>query len=132
VVDASMALAWAMPDERSEAALQTLLDIRFDDIVVPSHFRAEVANGLKMGEPRRISHAEIAQFVQQLRALSIVVDHDGGEQVFERVLPIAREHNLTVYDALYLELAERRGLELASFDGDLVAAARKVGLKVLP
>jgi predicted nucleic acid-binding protein len=132
IVDASVALAWAMPDERGEAAIEILDAVQNDVVVVPGHFRAEVANGLKIGEPRRISEAEIAQFVRQLCKLEIAVDHEGSEQVFERVLPLAREHKLTVYDALYLELAERRGLTLASFDGALLAAARKAGVTVLP
>jgi len=43
--------------------------------------------------------------------------------------PASRRFRLTLYDAAYLELAQRRSLPLASLDEDLCAAAR--GLDVL-
>jgi predicted nucleic acid-binding protein len=45
------------------------------------------------------------------------------------VLSLARSHNLSAYDAVYLELALRRGLPLASLDGGLKAAAKAVGVQ---
>jgi predicted nucleic acid-binding protein len=132
IVDASVALAWAMPDEQSVEALHLLEAMQGDRVVVPAHFRTEVANGLKVSEPRRITQSEIAQFVEQLDSLTLEIDYVGSDEVFVRVLPLAREHGLTVYDALYLELAQRRGLKLASFDRDLITAAKNVGVEVLP
>jgi len=58
-------------------------------------------------------------------------DGEGAAHALARILPLARAHQLTVYDALYLELAGRRGLPLATRDGDLSGAARSVGLEVL-
>ncbi len=43
---------------------------------------------------------------------------------------LARAHNLSAYDAAYLELASRHGLPLASLDGKLKAAATAVGIPV--
>jgi predicted nucleic acid-binding protein len=65
--------------------------------------------------------------------LEIEVDQaeDGALLAFDRILPIARAHRLTVYDALYLELAGRRGLPLATLDRELAAAARSVGIEIL-
>jgi predicted nucleic acid-binding protein len=45
---------------------------------------------------------------------------------------VARAQNLTTYDAAYLELAMRRGLPLATRDRPLKAAAKRVGVKILP
>jgi len=39
------------------------------------------------------------------------------------VLRLARAHRLSVYDAVYLELAQREGLPLATLDADLRKAA---------
>jgi predicted nucleic acid-binding protein len=47
------------------------------------------------------------------------------------VLRLARQHHLSVYDAAYLELAQREGLALATLDGDLAKAARKEKVAIL-
>jgi predicted nucleic acid-binding protein len=46
------------------------------------------------------------------------------------VLALARSHNLTGYDAAYLELVLRTGRELATFDRQLADAVRKAGARV--
>ena len=43
-------------------------------------------------------------------------------------LRLAREHDLTFYDASYLWLAQDRDADLISLDGQLVRAARRLGL----
>jgi predicted nucleic acid-binding protein len=45
-----------------------------------------------------------------------------------RLSELAAAHDLSVYDAAYLELAERRGLVLGCKDGPLRAAARRAGV----
>jgi predicted nucleic acid-binding protein len=44
------------------------------------------------------------------------------------VMELARRHRLSFYDAAYLELALREALTLATFDGDLIVAARAEGV----
>src|SRR5215470_900186 len=46
--------------------------------------------------------------------------HAGGK----RVLRLARTHRLKVYDAAYLELAQRHRVELATLDAGLMEAAQ--------
>lgn len=48
-----------------------------------------------------------------------------------RLHNLAREHGLSAYDAAYLELAQRRGFELATLDAKLARAARKMGIRVV-
>ena len=48
-----------------------------------------------------------------------------------RVVAFARRHRLTAYDALYLELALRRGEGLTSLDAALIRAAEAKGVRVL-
>jgi predicted nucleic acid-binding protein len=43
-------------------------------------------------------------------------------------MPLVRRYRLTAYDAAYLELALRRGLALATFDTDLIAAAQDAAI----
>jgi predicted nucleic acid-binding protein len=45
-------------------------------------------------------------------------------------LHLADRFRLTLYDAAYLELAQRRKLPLATLDQELRAAAQAVGTKI--
>jgi PIN domain len=49
-----------------------------------------------------------------------------------RILALARRHGLSSYDATYLELAQRLGAALASFDRQLNQAARAIGVALYP
>lgn len=132
VLDASMALAWHFPDESSSRALAVEALSDTHEIVVPRHWYAEIANGLLFGERRPgTSPEERARFIRRLGTLEIAIDVIEPEQGFERILPLARAYGLTVYDTFYLELAGRRGLPLASFDKNLNAAARRVGIALV-
>jgi predicted nucleic acid-binding protein len=131
VVDASIMLAWYFEDENNPPP--SLLDkLVREDVVVPSHWQTELANGVVVAERReRIKVAEIGRLFETLEALSIEVDDEGASNALARILPLSRAHGLTAYDTLYLELAERRGLPLATRDSDLADAARAVGVEVL-
>jgi hypothetical protein len=67
-----------------------------------------------------------------LAALPIHVDPVSPEPVLEAVIPLASEHGISVYDAMYLELALRLGLLLATFDCKLAAACGAAGAQTLP
>lgn len=85
-----------------------------------------------MAEKRnRISSADASQFLQLLSILDIQVDEDASRRAFDHLLPLCRTHNLTSYDAAYLDLAIRRQLPLASLDDALRAAAMSLGMPVL-
>jgi predicted nucleic acid-binding protein len=132
VLDASMTLSWYFADEESATSLAVEDLTDSNAVVVPGHWFAEVANALVMGERRgRASVADSARFIDRLADLTLEVDEVAPSHVFDRILPLARAHGLTVYDTLYLELAERRGLPLASLDGQLNDAARRVGVELL-
>ena len=56
------------------------------------------------------------------------VDHETVTIGFTRLSVLALEHRLSVYDAAYLELAQRRKLPLGCKDGPLREAAKRVGV----
>lgn len=66
---------------------------------------------------------EITRITVQLDSLRILMDPDGAAQVWEQALSLARRHRPTLYDALYLGLALRKRLPLASFDARLCVAS---------
>ena len=50
---------------------------------------------------------------------------------FTHILALCRTHRLTSYDAIYLDLAVRRSLPLATFDQDLRKTAKGLGVGLL-
>ena len=131
VLDASVMLRWYFQDE-DDVSGDLMRSLAEERIVVPSHWQGEVANGILIGERRgRAPADQVARLLYVIEPWEIEVDDEGAHGAIERVLPLARAHRLTVYDAFYLELAERRGLPLATYDAPLARAASSVGVDVL-
>ena len=129
VLDASIALAWCFSDEADPYA--DAIAKKFPDIeaVVPALWHLEVANVLLVGERKgRCDQADTATWTAYLATLPITVDEQTSTRAFRDVLTLARTHNLSVYDAAYLELAWRRRLPLASLDALLRGAATAMGV----
>jgi predicted nucleic acid-binding protein len=129
VLDCSIALAWCFPDEKApypRSVLDALLDL---PAVVPALWRLEVANCLLVGERRkRSTAADTATWLPFLQALPVTVDGETTSRAWNDTLGLARNHNLSVYDAAYLELSLRRGLPLATLDDKLAQAAKACGV----
>ena len=82
-----------------------------------------------LGERRkRCTQADTVRWLQFLDALQITVDTETRPRAFREIISLARTHNLSAYDAAYLELALRHGLPLASLDHKLREAARSAGV----
>jgi predicted nucleic acid-binding protein len=96
---------------------------------VPALWWFEVRNALAVNERRgRLGEADTAAFLRALARLSIGFDRSPDEAA---LLALARRHRLTVYDAAYLELAQREGLPLATLDAALRDAAAASGVALL-
>lgn len=131
VIDASVALAWCFEDEKSAYAEAVLDALRRHPAVVPSLWALEVGNVLTIAKRRkRITAKQFEDAVAVLRELPVRVDETGSDAIWERVQPLAEQHDLTVYDAAYLDVAVRLGLPLASLDLRMRRAASnaRVGL----
>ena len=133
VVDASVAIAWAHPAQASEESDRLLEQLRDGiTLVVPVIWFHETANALLVLERRkRLRPEERKQALLALKSLAIKVDHDGVENVFSRTSELAEAHGLSIYDATYLELANREQLPLASNDPPLRQAAMKCSVRLL-
>jgi predicted nucleic acid-binding protein len=127
VVDCSVAARWLLPDEATpytEAVFELLNE---HDAVVPALFLSEFSNVfLKLSRQRKLSSALALSAVQRFTALGLEVDRHTPDP--ERIFTLAAQYGLSAYDATYLELALRRGLPLACWDGGLKVAAEKAGL----
>jgi predicted nucleic acid-binding protein len=131
VLDASLTLSWYFEDERTRAIDAVLDEVAASSAVVPSLWRMEVANGLQMAIRRnRIDTAFRDRAIRQLSLLPIEVDQETDTYVWTATLRLSDRFGLTVYDAAYLELAQRRDLPLASIDKALSAAGRRLGVPI--
>ena len=130
VLDASVALSWCFADEENPYARMVLHMLREADAIVPTIWPLEIANALVVAERRRrLKPTETSRFLSLIEGLDIVMDPGTPSHAFGETLSLARRHGLSAYDAAYLELAVRDALPLATLDGDLKNAARKLGLK---
>ncbi len=136
VLDASVPLGWALPDDgRAEPARGVLASLAAGGAaLVPAHWRAEVGNGLLMAIRRgRLDPDRLPLVLAGLSTLPVEVDDAGArDDAWAEPLAQALTTGLTLYDALYLELAKRHGLPLATFDAALRRAAHSTGTLVLP
>ena len=132
VIDNSVALAWCFEDEHTQAVLELLDRVAETGAFAPSLWPLEALNGLFMAERRRRVDAPRAQRLAGfLSALPITLDTETPYQAWTTTARLAQPHRLSMYDAAYLELAQRRKLPLATLDGDLIKAAKALGTTVL-
>lgn len=132
VADASVAVGWVHP---AQATVRTgaLLDAIADGAVleVPALWPLEVANALTvLVRRRKLTVNERQTGLGWLRALPLRIDHEMSSLAFSRLSELATTHHLSVYDAAYLELAQRRKLVLCCNDAALRKAATRSGVRV--
>ena len=133
VLDCSVTMAWILPDETDSGAEELGESLVESTAVVPGLWPVEVANVLLVATRRgRIEEEVWPDLLDRLAALPIETDPETGVRAWTDSLRVARDHELSVYDAAYLELAMRRRIPLATLDGDLATAARRAGVRVLP
>jgi len=99
------------------------------EALVPRHWHLEVRNALLVAERRgRLSTDDVNQRLGALAALPV---HTDDEPRLDVALALARAHDLSIYDALYLELAQRQASTLATLDAALAHAAEAEGLALI-
>ena len=129
VLDASMALSWCFPDERSKASVSLLVSLTDGAAAVPPLWFLEVSNALLVGERRkRLSGEETTEAMALLSQLPLHIDDRAGFPLATSLLSIARRYNLSAYDAAYVELSQHLGLPLATLDRRLKKTARSMGI----
>ena len=133
VVDASVTLSWCFPDEQTPLSLQVLDRLKAgEQALAPAFWPLEVLNSLLIGEKKgRISREQTDAFLRDLRALRATLDYAPLERACGPVQTICRDHGLTPYDALYVELAIRSGCPLATLDRFQLGVARALNVECL-
>ena len=126
VVDASVVMAWLFDDEDEPRADDVLELLEEDGALVPQLWHLETRNTLLVAERRGcVAAGGIKERLDALRGLPIRTDADPDLQ---SAFDLARAHELSFYDAMYLELAKRESADLATLDGPLGRAAVAEGV----
>jgi len=131
VVDASICLAMAFHDERSELAMLLAEGLRTEDGLASPIWPLEVANALVSARKRsRLTEEEFEAAHAVLLGLPVQVGEIDGTESFGPVSALARAHDLSTYDASYLYLALRERVPLATLDSRLRVAAEAAGCEL--
>jgi predicted nucleic acid-binding protein len=135
ILDASVAISWCFPADPTENTPYTrriLTQLTSDDAIVPEIWAFEIANSIfvSFNKRKRIDERQIVEYLSLLTALPIRVD---AQSMWANVglESMSRRHDLSAYDAAYLDLARRANLSLATSDEFLKKVALVEGVAVL-
>ena len=132
VVDSSVALTWCFAEERTPSTAALLEKVTENGAWAPSLWPLEVLNALLMAERRRrIEPDKRQELIGVLQTLPIFLDKETTAQAWTITTRLAERYRLTLYDAAYLELAQRLELPLATLDKELRDAANTLGVPLL-
>jgi predicted nucleic acid-binding protein len=129
VIDASLTLAWYFEDERTPAADALLDRVTEMGAVVPVLWWLEVANGFQIAIRIDVDFRDAA--IGQLAWLPITIDAETDTHVWTTTLGLADRFGLTIYNACYLELPQRRAVPLGTLDKELRVAGNALGMQLL-
>ncbi len=129
VIDASVAASWLFDDESDPLATKALALLDRVEAIVPQLWHFEMRNILLVARRRdRLTEAAFRARLAALPDLPMLTD---DQPDLDAALALAERHTLSFYDALYLELAQRRGALLASLDRRLCRTATAAGVALL-
>ncbi len=129
VLDCSVTLPWFLEDERTEFTDSLLFSVKTTEYWVPAIWCLEFPNALLVAERRkRIERGRRLEALDQVARLLVRVDNE--PIVMKAVSGIAERHDLSTYDAAYLELAVRLSAGLITLDRTLAQAASLEGIAV--
>lgn len=130
VVDASVALAWYLPDEQHFPEAVRLLEAFYTGrtaLIAPALWEYEVISGVARAARRgRLTAEEGIATCRRLLSLGIEIIR--SEPDLEATWRLTQTPNITAYDACYLALAEREHAVCYSIDRPLIEAAHETNL----
>ncbi len=130
VLDASVALSHSLAEpEFRDQARRIMAALETQTALVPAIWCLELASGLLRKERGKVvTKKEVDDTLLRWSKLPVKADTSGLAGAFTETLALARKHNISVYDASYVEVAKRHSLPIASFDTALREAAKREGV----
>jgi predicted nucleic acid-binding protein len=132
VVDASVAIGWVHPAQATKETAAALEAVEGGAVLeVPALWPLEVANALTvLVRRKKLTETDRQTALGWLRGLPVRTDQEMASPAFTTLSELASAYRLSIYDAAYLELAERRNLALACNDSPLKTAAKHRGVRL--
>ena len=129
VFDCSIISSWLLPDEDnhiSEDIMKKFILQESPVIKAPCIFYTEIMNVLQVAYRRkRIDETLKKKILHSIMELPVIIDNGGMvPSYFPDIVVLATKHQLSSYDALYLELAVRQNIPLITLDKALRQAAK--------
>ncbi len=113
VVDASVAVKWLVPERHAEAALRALS--RDYSLLAPDLIWAEVGNTLwKKWRRGEIREEEASRLLKDFRRFPLRIYASHG--LLNLAWDVAARFGRSLYDSLYLALADHMGCQLVTAD----------------
>jgi predicted nucleic acid-binding protein len=130
VIDASVTLAWLFEEGPTAAQVKPVLDEY--ELVAPWLWRLEVTNAVLVRQRRKaLTEFQAAGLLRLLDELPIEFEPEPATRTATTLAQTARPHQLSAYDAIYFDLANRLALPLFTRDDNLRAAARRAGVPLV-
>lgn len=127
VVDNSVAVAWLYRGQATPSTERLLERSTGNTLHTACMWPAEFANAASGVVKRGILTDDLgSEMIQTAETFGFLVDRATAD--LSKLYQISRQHNLSVYDAAYLELALRLGIPLATKDKVLAAASQSLDL----
>lgn len=132
VLDNSIVMSWCFEDESNALADVILESLERSKAMVPAIWPLEVGNVLLVAERRgRLSEADSIRFLSMLSSLPIHSEPETSQRAMSEIFFLAREHQISTYDASYLDLAMREGIPIVTLDKKLKSAAMRCQVEVI-
>jgi hypothetical protein len=132
VVDASLTLSWCFADEATPNSRSVLATLQTTYAVVPGVMAVRgFQRSRPCSAPSTHHTGRYLRFPGRTPTAPIQIERREALWLWQTVLPLAREHQLSAYDAAYLELAKRERMHLATLDHDLQKASHTLGVPTL-
>ncbi len=130
VVDNSVVCGWLLESQACAYSEGIAQRLQTDRAIAPLLLPLEYTNVLRTACKRQKIIASQAQDMLAMLA-DLPIDIDTSSPSPAQLLDLALRHDLTSYDAVYLDLALRRSLPIATTDQALANAAIAVGVGVV-
>lgn len=137
VLDNSIMMRWLFKDgSPSDLAYANHVRMTSEELnlsaIAPAIWPMEVTNVIVRAVTRGIISADQgSELVSIAKSHPITIEIDRNTSAMQPIYQLAAHHQLTAYDASYLELALRHAIPLASLDQDLIKAAKAAGVSLL-
>jgi len=130
VLDASATLAWLFDEDASGDLLGPIFAA--GEMVAPVIWRLEIVNAILVRERRKLlTPAQSGHLFALLDEweVEVVVEPEGRS--LSALAQTARPHQMSSYDASYIEVAISLGLPICTLDGNMQRAALALGIPLL-